>query len=128
MDKALRQQQRVVWFELPVVDLDRACKFYEALFGAPLQREQMGPEVTIAVFPYDGTGVSGCLQRAPGLLPANNGTKVYLNADSGLDALLGRVEAAGGKVALPPVTLPGDMGRFAHMIDSEGNLVGLHEA
>jgi uncharacterized protein len=128
MDKALRQQQRAVWFEIPVVDLDRASAFYEQLFKESLKREQMGPEVTIAVFPCDCTGVSGCLMRAPNAQPAASGTLVYLNADAGLDTLLARVEAAGGKVALPPVALPEGMGRFAHIIDTEGNLVGLHEA
>ncbi|GAA5174875.1 VOC family protein [Niveibacterium umoris] len=128
MDKALRQPQRVVWFEIPALDLDRACSFYEHLFGEPLKREAMGPDVTIAVFPYDGTGVSGCLQHAPGVAPALTGSKVYLNADAGLDTLLGRAVAAGGKVALPPVALPEGMGRFAHIVDTEGNLVGLHEA
>jgi predicted enzyme related to lactoylglutathione lyase len=54
--------------------------------------------------------------------------RVYLNADkAGLDTLLARAEAAGGKVTLSPVQLPGDMGRFAHIRDSEGNIVGLHE-
>ncbi|MCX9157348.1 VOC family protein [Niveibacterium sp. 24ML] len=128
MDTALREQQRAVWFEIPVVDLDRAAAFYEQLFDESLRREEMGPEGTIAVFPYDGTGVSGCLMRAPDARPAASGTLVYLNADSGLDTLLARVEAAGGKVALPPVALPEGMGRFAHIIDTEGNLVGLHEA
>jgi len=128
MDKALRQQQRVVWFEIPVSDLDRATAFYEQLFSETLKREQMGPEVTLAVFPYDGTGVSGCLMRAPNARPAASGTMVYLNADAGLDTLLARIEAAGGKVALPPIALPEGMGRFAHILDSEGNLVGLHEA
>lgn len=128
MDKALRQQQRAVWFEIPVVDLDRAAAFYEQLFDESLKREQMGPSEAIAVFPYDGTGVSGCLMLGPNARPAAQGTLVYLNADAGLDTLLSRVEAAGGKVALPPVTLPEGMGRFAHILDTEGNLVGLHEA
>ena len=33
---------------------------------------------------------------------------------------------AGGKIAVPRTDLPGDMGSFAHIIDSEGNRVGLH--
>jgi len=43
-----------------------------------------------------------------------------------LDAVLARVEAAGGRIATPKVQLPGDMGVFAHITDTEGNRVGLH--
>jgi predicted enzyme related to lactoylglutathione lyase len=42
----------VHWFEIPVVNLDRAQAFYEKLLGQPLKRESMGP-VTLAVFAYD---------------------------------------------------------------------------
>ena len=42
--------------------------------------------------------------------------------------LLARVEAAGGRIASPKVQLPGDMGAFAHIVDTEGNRVGLHAA
>ena len=59
-------------------------------------------------------------------LGSANGTLVYLNAGPSLDAWLARVPAAGGSVALPKVTLPDGMGCFAHIIDSEGNRVGLH--
>jgi uncharacterized protein len=51
---------------------------------------------------------------------------VYLNAAPSLDAWLARVPAAGGSIAQPKVTLPDGMGVFAHIIDSEGNRVGLH--
>ena len=43
--------------------------------------------------------------------------------------LVGRKQAdrrAGGKVALPKTALPEGLGFFAHIIDSEGNRVGLH--
>jgi len=51
---------------------------------------------------------------------------IYLNAAPKIDDALARVAKAGGKVVLPKTALPGDMGFYAHMIDSEGNRVGLH--
>ena len=51
---------------------------------------------------------------------------VYLGVDPGLDEALERVKRAGGKVALPKTELPEGMGVYAHVIDSEGNRVGLH--
>ena len=58
--------------------------------------------------------------------PAADDVVTYLNADPSLDAVLARVERAGDKVALPRTELPKDMGCFAHIVDSEGNRVGLH--
>ena len=128
MEKDLRTANRIVWFEIPVRDMDRACKFYESLFGETLRRESMGAAVQLSVFTHEGDAVSGCLMFAPNARPHADGVRVYLDARrQGLDTLLGRVEAAGGKVALPPVQLPEGMGRFAHMRDLDGNVVGLHE-
>jgi len=115
------------WFEIPVRDMDRAQRFYEALFDAPLRREQMG-EQTLAVFGYDERGTGGCLIAGELYQPSAQGTVVYLNAAPSLDAVLARVERAGGRIATPKVQLPGDMGAFAHIVDSEGNRVGLHSS
>jgi len=120
------RRDAVNWFEIPVRDIGRAQKFYEALLGAPLRREEMGPN-TLAVFTYDDTGVGGCLLAGPEApAPASSGTLVYLNVNPSLDAVLVRLEAAGGRIITPKVKLPGDMGSFVHIADSEGNRVGLH--
>ena len=120
------RRDAVNWFEIPVRDIARAQKFYEALLGAPLRREEMGPN-TLAVFTYDDTGVGGCLLAGPEApAPASSGTLVYLNVNPSLDAVLARLEAAGGRIIAPKVKLPGDMGSFVHIADSEGNRVGLH--
>ncbi len=114
------------WFEIPVRDLDRAQAFYETLLAVPLRREAMG-EQTLAVFGDSGAGVGGCLLAGPAVpAPSAAGTLVYLRATPTLDAALDRLGAAGGKVLTPKVQLPGDMGCFAHVADSEGNRVGLH--
>jgi uncharacterized protein len=114
------------WFEIPVRDMDRATAFYEALLAAPIRRETMGGS-TLGLFDRDETGVGGCLmagETAPA--PSTGGTLVYLPAGPSLDAVLARVEAIGGRITTPKVTLPGDMGCFAHIADTEGNRVGLH--
>ncbi|WP_341677166.1 VOC family protein [Niveibacterium sp. SC-1] len=127
MNRQQRNAHRIVWFEIPVQSMDRAVDFYEHLTGRPLRRESIGT-TNMAVFDYTEGGVSGALLQSPGIHSTTGGVMVYLNVDeSGLDAALARTEAKGGRVAALPVQLPGDMGRFAHIRDSEGNLVGLHE-
>jgi predicted enzyme related to lactoylglutathione lyase len=123
--KEQQRLNRIVWFEIPATDLNRAVTFYEKLFDVSLKRTTMD-SAELAVFPYPEGSIGGCVLAAPGLAPSTNGTIPYLNADPGLDSVLGRVEAAGGKVALPRTALPGEMGVYAHIIDTEGNRVGLH--
>lgn len=123
----------LTWFEIPVRDLDRAQRFYETLLATTLHREAMGPQTTLAVFPYarEAGGVGGCLMAGPGHAPAMGagpGTMVYLPAGDSLASTLERLPAAGGRLLVPPVTLPDGMGAFAHVEDSEGNRVGLHAA
>jgi uncharacterized protein len=120
------QHHAINWFELPVRNLDRAQAFYETVLGRPLRREQMGPH-TLAIFGYDDDAVGGCLLAGEGTPePSTSGALVYLNAKPSLDAALARVAGAGGRITTPRVDLPGDMGCFAHVEDSEGNRVGFH--
>ncbi|MBC8058038.1 MAG: VOC family protein [Rhizobiales bacterium] len=115
------------WFEIPVGNLDRAQTFYETLLGTTIRRETMGPGSELGMFSCDEPGVGGALMAgADASKPSGNGTLVYLDAGASLDAVLARVEAAGGRITTPKTQLPGDMGCFAHIADTEGNRVGLH--
>jgi predicted enzyme related to lactoylglutathione lyase len=114
------------WFEIPARDIDRAQRFYETLLGAPMRRESIAGQ-SLAVFDHGATGVGGCVLAGPNApAPSVSGTLVYLCARPTLDAALARLEQAGGRVLTPKVQLPGDMGSYAHVADSEGNRVGLH--
>jgi len=114
------------WFEIPVLDMGRAQAFYEALLATSIRRETIAPN-QLGVFGYDEAGVGGCLIAGAAVpQPSASGTLVYLNAAPSLDAVLARVVAAGGRITTPKVQLPGDMGCFAHITDTEGNRIGLH--
>ena len=116
------------WFEIPTADLASAQPFYEAVLGRTLQREQYGPS-EVAVFPHDAeNGAGGCLWSGANAQhpPGQGGTLVYLDCMPSLDAALARVEPAGGRMVLARQALPPGMGFFAHIVDREGNKVGLH--
>jgi uncharacterized protein len=116
----------ISWFEIPVRDLERAQRFYEAVLERPLKPEAMGTE-RMAVFPADEGRAQGCLHLgAAPVAPSADGTRVYLDASPSLDAALARVPRVGGRIVTPKVALPEGMGFFAHVADSEGNVVGLH--
>lgn len=116
------------WFEIPVADMARAMRFYAALTGRPLRHEAFGgPGEELAVFDYgQGQDVGGALIKNAHAQPAVQGTLVYLNAEPRIDDWLARVVPAGGQIVVPKTVLPEGMGFFAHIVDSEGNRVGLH--
>jgi hypothetical protein len=116
--------QPLSWFEIPALDFARARSFYEKLFSVELQEHMAGPNI-MAMFPYDGEQTSGgCVMKGPALTPTNDGVIIYLNAGEELDPLLDKVPALGGSLAFPKTPVPG-IGVFAHIVDTEGNRIGL---
>ena len=113
------------WFEIPVSDLARACRFYEQVMACTLTHETMDDAV-MAMFPADEAGVGGCLVSHPMMKPSPEGICIYLNAGTDLAPHLSRVAAAGGRVLVPRTLIREDIGYFALFLDSEGNRVGLH--
>ena len=114
------------WFEIPVADMSRAAAFYEALLATTIRRETIRDH-TLGVFAHDESGTGGCLIAGDDVpAPSADGTLIYIHAGPSLDDVLDRVERLGGRITTPKVTLPGDMGVFAHIADTEGNRVGLH--
>ncbi len=115
------------WFDIPVTDMGRAIRFYEALTGQTLTRLPVGPGIETALFDAGEAGdVSGCLFASPEDKPSFYGSRIYLNANPSIDSLLSRVEPARGKIVVPKTPIPGNRGVFAYIVDSEGNRVGLH--
>ena len=117
------------WFEIAVGDINRAKKFYDAVFGIEMaQREMMG--MVMAFFPTDdSTGkVSGALVQSEMHVPGATGALIYLNGNPDLAIPLANIEGAGGVVALPKTFVSEEVGYMAFFIDSEGNKVGLHSS
>jgi hypothetical protein len=112
------------WFEIPVSDMDRALKFYNAILGVEMSAAEAMPGFKMAMFPVED-GVGGALLHGDGYAPSADGTIVYLNGGENLSTVLDRVEGAGGSVARPKMDV-GEYGFIALFMDSEGNKVGLH--
>ncbi|CAN5878367.1 VOC family protein [soil metagenome] len=120
------QENALNWFEIPASDIKRAAKFYETIFDVKMeQQEQMG--MKMAFFPADmKSKVSGSLVEGPMHKPSADGAKIYLNGNPDLSAALGKVEAAGGKIAMPKTKISDEIGFMAFFVDSEGNTGALH--
>ncbi|MGQ5521702.1 VOC family protein [Chitinimonas sp. PSY-7] len=113
------------WFELPTHDLARATRFYAAVLATELTEDDSVGDVQMVMLPHGKSRVGGALVKCRHMQPEATGTLVYLNTPD-LDAVLGRVEAAGGAILMPKTFLREDIGSIAIMRDTEGNSVGLH--
>ena len=58
--------------------------------------------------------------------PNADGIKIYLNGDPDLNNILGRVEAAGGKIVQKKTQITTEIGYLAVFQDTEGNMINLH--
>ena len=115
------------WFEIPVIDFDRAIKFYSEVLGEEVKKHEMpDPDVLYGVFPYEeGKGTGGAIVKMEGCKPSADGVTIYLNGGEDLSPALARAEKAGAKIIVPKMDI-GENGFMAQFIDLEGNRVALH--
>ena len=119
----------VSWFEIYVNDMARARAFYQGVLGVELTSLQ-SPDGSSAIemwaFPMKDSsyGASGTLARMPGMAAGGNSTLVYFNSeDCAIEAA--RVVKHGGRIQQGKTSI-GPYGHIALVIDTEGNLIGLH--
>jgi len=115
---------QLVWVDIPVIDLDRAIRFYSAVLGAPIAKQEY-PGMTIGLLPGGEGDVSGCLHRSDNDRPSDHGALLYLNCQGRLDDAVAVVEPNGGRILQTKHAI-GPHGFRAVVLDSEGNRVALH--
>jgi uncharacterized protein len=118
-------RHQVVWFDIPVRDLDRAIRFYSAVLGVLLRKEQAGRGVAMAVLPHTETTIGGCLVHTMDARPSDGGPLLYLNVDGRLDTAVVATAIAGGSVLQPKHSIGPD-GYRAIVLDTEGNRIALY--
>jgi predicted enzyme related to lactoylglutathione lyase len=123
-DKELAMANQIVWCDIPVLDLERAIRFYSAVLGSEVKQEQ-SPGMTIGILPHNDGEVGGCLFKSSDDKPSDQGAMIYLNANGRLDDAIAAVAAHGGKILKPKHAI-GPYGSRAVILDSEGNRVALH--
>ena len=118
---------RVVHFEIPADDLDRAREFYRNAFGWTLNTMPEVDYTIVMTTPTDDQGMpteSGAINGGMMARQAPTTTPVITIDVEDIDKALETIGSQGGStvVAKQPVM---DMGFTAYFKDSEGNLMGL---
>mgnify|MGYP001160676600 FL=1 len=118
-------QNSIHWVEIPTTNIERAVGFYNNLLSIEMKVMEVMSMKT-AFFPHTAeTQSGGCLMQGPNYIPSDKGTLIYLSAGEDLQTALDRVDAAGGTIVLPKTSI-GANGFMAHILDTEGNKVGLY--
>lgn len=117
------------WIEIYVNDMSRAQKFYETVFQTSLTAMPMPPDMgdmQMLTFAWEenSANATGALVKMENMPPGAGGTLAYFAC---LDCAVeeSRVEAAGGKILQPKMSL-GEHGFCSIVMDTEGNPIGLH--
>jgi uncharacterized protein len=118
----------VTWFEIYTEDLNRAKKFYQDVFLYEMIDAEMpeGMDVKMCFFPYveNAPNSNGSLVYAESMKPGVGGTVVYFaSQDCAIEEA--RVVASGGKVIQSKFPI-GQHGYICLIMDSEGNMIGIH--
>ena len=115
----------VGWFEIYVQDMNRAKTFYEKTFDVTLERLN-SPEVELWAFPMkpDRPGCPGALVKMNGKDSGIGGTIIYFPGGD-CSAMAARAVHNGGRIKNEKKSI-GEHGFIAHVLDTEGNLIGLH--
>jgi predicted enzyme related to lactoylglutathione lyase len=62
----------IVWCDIPVVDLERAIRFYSAVLGSQVKQEQF-PGMTIRILPHNNEELGACLVNSTDGKPGGQG-------------------------------------------------------
>jgi len=108
-----------VFFEIPVVDMERAINFSQALLDIELERGSIHG-YDMAFFPHheNAVGISGALVQGDVYKPSIDGVFLYLLIDD-IDAVLRKAVELGSEILLEKTEA--EFCFVAEIQDSEGN-------
>lgn len=119
----------IAWCEIYVQDMNRAKQFYESVFKVTLEKLESpdtDTDTDMWAFPMsmESVGASGALVKMDGFKSGSSGTIPYFHCNE-VAVELERVVTAGGKIHKPKTSI-GQYGFMALIVDTEGNIIGLH--
>jgi uncharacterized protein len=116
----------VGYFEIPVVDMERAIRFYSTVFMVTFSRDSIDGN-DMALFPINDSlhGISGALAKGESYQPSKNGARIYFDTKD-IDQVLQKVKTLGGDILYPKTSI-GPTGFVAEFSDSEGNRIALFQ-
>jgi predicted enzyme related to lactoylglutathione lyase len=124
-DVRTKKSNPVVYFEIPVIDIDRAIKFYKAVFNFDFDKESIDNN-EMALFPFaeENTGISGALAKGEIYKPTKDGVVIYFKTEN-IEETIQSAVSNGGKILYPKTD--NGIGLVAEFEDTEGNRIALYQ-
>jgi predicted enzyme related to lactoylglutathione lyase len=121
-----KKSNPVVYFEIPVIDMDRATKFYSTVFNFKFDSTIIDNNI-MALFPFtqEDSGISGALAKGEIYKPTKDGVLIYFNTVN-IDETLRLANANGGQILYPKTD--NGIGHVAEFEDTEGNRIALYQS
>jgi uncharacterized protein len=116
----------VVYFEIPVNDIERAIMFYTTVFDFDFDKEIIDNN-EMALFPFadEKSGISGALAKGEIYKPTRDGVVIYFKTEN-IDETLKLVASNGGQILYPKTD--NGIGLVAEFEDTEGNRIALYQS
>lgn len=118
---------KVVHFEIPAEDLERAKKFYSEIFDWKLEDMPNMDYVMVSTVEKDEQNMPkevGAINGGIFKISASGKHPIVVINVKDIESYLLKVEKYGGMVLMEPQKI-GDMGLYSRFVDTEGNIVGL---
>ncbi len=109
----------VNWFSIQGPNGHALQQFYKQVFGWGMKPQPGGGDMMMVDAAKDGIpgGVGTSMNHQPSVA-------VYVSVGD-IDAVFGKIQRGGGRMAMPKTELPGGMGSIAGFTDPAGNWIGL---
>ena len=115
---------RVIHFEIPATEPERAAAFYGKAFGWKFDKWPGPMEYWMVTTGKESEpGINGGMMKKPGGVTSTTNTIGVASVDDAVAAVL----KAGGKNIMPKTPIP-TVGYFAYCEDTEGNVFGVMQA
>jgi predicted enzyme related to lactoylglutathione lyase len=125
-DTIQKKSNPVVYFEIPVIDMERATRFYSTVFNFKFDTTIIDKN-EMALFPFteEKSGISGALAKGEIYKPTKDGVLIYFNT-ANMDETLRLANTNGGKILYPKTD--NGIGLVAEFEDTEGNRIALYQS
>jgi predicted enzyme related to lactoylglutathione lyase len=122
----VKKSNPVVYFEIPVNDMNRAIKFYTTVFNFDLDKEIIDKN-EMALFPFvdENSGISGALAKGEIYKPTKDGVVIYFKTEN-IEQTLQLATSNGGQILYPKTD--NGIGLVAEFEDTEGNRIALYQS
>ncbi len=121
-----KKSNPVIYFEIPVHDIERAIKFYKTVFNFDFDKETIDNN-EMALFPFadENSGISGALAKGEIYKPTKDGVVIYFKTEN-IDEAVKLAVSNGGQILYPKTD--NGIGLVAEFEDTEGNRIALYQS